>query len=140
MRSARIIAIGTVAVALVLGTGPTASATTSVANGATGQITCKVNPNFPHDSHGTKGWIVGKSQFWCTAGIDSLTNVIKLQKREMGGRDQSQGAQRTQAKGKQEVPQPGQQLSMPERHFQDRQQGVGRLQGGPFKVPALAVQ
>lgn len=84
MRPARIIAIGAVAVALTLGTGPAASATTSVAAGAAGQITCKVNPNFPHNSSGTKGWIVGKSQFWCTAGIDSLTNVVKLQKKVKG--------------------------------------------------------
>ncbi|MGH3429488.1 MAG: hypothetical protein ACRD3Q_13080, partial [Terriglobales bacterium] len=51
---------------------------------APGYVHCSVKANNPHESHGSPGWLVGKSQFWCSAKIDSLVNSVKLQKRVKG--------------------------------------------------------
>ncbi|WP_157847689.1 hypothetical protein [Streptomyces violens] len=82
-RAVRSFALGAAVVATTLAGMPAAEAQTTSA-AAMGQITCKVNPNRPHESHGKPGWIVGKSQYWCTAGIDSLVNTVKLQKKVKG--------------------------------------------------------
>lgn len=64
--------------------GPAAEAAPAHTVAATGFIQCKVKANEPHESHGKPGWIVGKSQFGCTARVDSVTNVVKLQKKVKG--------------------------------------------------------
>lgn len=63
---------------------PAAQAAPAQAAMAAGFIQCKVKANEPHESHGKPGWIVGKSQFGCTARVDSVTNVVKLQKKVKG--------------------------------------------------------
>ena len=49
-----------------------------------GLVYCRVQANNPHDSHGTPGMLVGKSRFWCTDKVESVTNIVKLQKRRDG--------------------------------------------------------
>ncbi|GAA0475572.1 hypothetical protein [Streptomyces olivaceiscleroticus] len=70
--------------AIVFSGVPAASAAQAKPAGAPMYIVCKVKPNNPHNSHGKHGWIVGKSQFWCNAKIDSLVNTVKLQKKVKG--------------------------------------------------------
>ncbi|GAA2068613.1 hypothetical protein GCM10009801_17000 [Streptomyces albiaxialis] len=85
-RTAKNLSIAAGIAGLLLTAAPTASASTveTASVSARGYIQCKVKANIPHDSHGKNGWIVGKSQFGCTAPVDSVTNVVKLQKKVKG--------------------------------------------------------
>jgi hypothetical protein len=44
-------------------------------------VRCSVRVDNPHESHGTPGNIAAKVTFWCGGRVDSVTGIVKLQRR-----------------------------------------------------------
>lgn len=57
---------------------------TAVADAAPGDAMCHVTANNPHHSKGSPGWIVGKGRISCTADIDSVKVIVKLERKQDG--------------------------------------------------------
>ncbi|WP_280244964.1 hypothetical protein [Nocardia abscessus] len=47
-------------------------------------VDIEAKPNYPHESKGSPGWIVGKARLTCTVNADSLTVAAQIQRRENG--------------------------------------------------------
>lgn len=60
------------------------SGLTAVADAAPGDAMCHVAANNPHHSKGSPGWIVGKGRISCTADIDSVKVIVKLERKQDG--------------------------------------------------------
>lgn len=85
-RAQNLLAIGAATVGLLFtGTSTASAEAINPSASPSVYIVCKVKPNRVHESRGSHGFIVGKSQFWCNHRIDSLVNVAKLQKKVHGG-------------------------------------------------------
>ncbi|MGY1870438.1 hypothetical protein ACW9HL_05245 [Nocardia gipuzkoensis] len=77
--------LGTILTAAAL-VGPMAIPT--VASATPEYAHCSVDieakPEYPHESKGSPGWIVGKARIKCTVDTESLTVFARLQRRENG--------------------------------------------------------
>lgn len=47
-------------------------------------VEIEAKPEYPHESKGSPGWIVGKARIKCTVDTESLTVFAQLQRRENG--------------------------------------------------------
>ncbi len=74
----------TLAAALLFGS----MAIPTLANAAPEYAHCSVDieakPEYPHESKGSPGWIVGKARLTCTVAAESLTVLARLQQRKNG--------------------------------------------------------
>lgn len=76
--------IATIAAGLVAAALAAPGLAPAVAGAAPGNAACHVEANNPHHSKGSPGWIVGKGRISCTAAIDSVKVIVRLERKENG--------------------------------------------------------